>query len=196
MNPPSPAPEPGEYAEVRRAGELDGLDFRRLYDTYKTKVYGTVHHVIGVSDEIDDIVQSVFLEVHRSLPRYKGQSKLSTWIYRIAVNVALQHIRKRRRRRVFLFFKEPDQDRDLEQSEDEGPRHEQRDLLRKLHKLLDGISEKKRVVFVLHELDGREVEEVSELLEIPVNTVRSRLHAARVELTEKMKRAGMIGGQP
>lgn len=182
--------------EARRAEELSGLDFRSLYESYKAKVYGTVHHVVGVSDEVDDIVQSVFLEIHRSLPRYKGQSKLSTWIYRIAVNVALQHIRKRRRRRVFLFFKEPDEDRELEQSEDEGPRHEQRDLLRRLHKLLDTISEKKRVVFVLHELDGRDVEEVGELLEIPVNTVRSRLHAARVELAEKMKRAGMLEGAP
>ncbi len=189
---PQSAPGPEVEPVVRREEELEGLDFRRLYDRYKQKVYGTVHHVMGYSDEIDDIVQSVFLEVHRSLPRYKGQSKLSTWIYRIAVNVALQHIRKRRRRRVFLFFKSDEDDRELEPSEDARPQHEDRDLLRKLSRVLDTLGDKKRVVFVLHELDGREIDEIAELLEIPLNTVRSRLHAARVELTDKMKRAGML----
>lgn len=191
---PPTAPDPGgpEAAPDRRDEELDGLDFRRLYDRYKQRVYGTVHHVVGHSDEIDDIVQSVFLEIHRSLPRYKGQSKLSTWIYRIAVNVALQHIRKRKRRRVFLFFKSDDDERELEPSEDARPQHEDRDLLRKLTRVLDTLGDKKRVVFVLHELDGREIDEIAELLDIPLNTVRSRLHAARLELTEKMKRAGML----
>jgi RNA polymerase sigma-70 factor (ECF subfamily) len=178
--------------EVRRDDELRGLDFRRLYESYKHKVYGTIHHVIGPSDEVDDIVQSVFLEIHRSLPRYQGQSKLSTWIYRIAVNVALQHIRKKRRRRVFLFFSPPDPERDYDSSTDTRPGHEQRDLLRKIHGLLDHVSEKKRIVFILHELDGREMDEIAELLDIPLNTVRSRLHAARVELTDRMRRASLV----
>jgi RNA polymerase sigma factor (sigma-70 family) len=178
--------------EVRRDDELRGLDFRRLYESYKHKVYGTIHHVIGPSDEVDDIVQSVFLEIHRSLPRYQGQSKLSTWIYRIAVNVALQHIRKKRRRRVFLFFSPPDPERDYDTATDTRPGNEQRDLLRKIHGLLDHVSEKKRIVFILHELDGREIDEIADLLDIPLNTVRSRLHAARVELTDKMRRASLV----
>ncbi|MBT9557767.1 MAG: RNA polymerase sigma factor [Myxococcales bacterium] len=178
--------------EVRRDDELRGLDFRRLYESYKHKVYGTIHHVIGPSDEVDDIVQSVFLEIHRSLPRYQGQSKLSTWIYRIAVNVALQHIRKKRRRRVFLFFSPPDPERDCDSATDTRPGHEQRDLLRKIHGLLDHVSEKKRIVFILHELDGREIDEIADLLDIPLNTVRSRLHAARVELTDRMRRASLV----
>ena len=183
---------PDEAAQrARRASELN---FRTLYRDYRSKVYGTVHHVVGGSDEIDDIVQSVFLEIHRSLPRYKGQAKLSTWIYRISVNVALQYIRKRRRRRVFLFFKEDDH-RLEGLSHEMGPRYENRELLQKLHGLMDKLSEKKRVVFTLHELEGLPLEEVADICEIPVNTVRSRLHAARTELLSRMKKAGMLEQQ-
>ncbi len=177
---------------ARRASELS---FRTLYRDYRSKVYGTVHHVVGGSDEIDGIVQTVFLEIHRSLPRYKGQSKLSTWIYRIAVNVSLQYIRKRKRRRVFLFFKEDDH-RMENLAVELGPRYENREVLEKLYTMMDKLSEKKRVVFTLHELEGLPVDEIATICEVPTNTVRSRLHAARTELMRRMEKAGMLEKQP
>lgn len=180
-----------EVAE-QRAREAVSVDFNTLYREYKSKVYGTVTHVVGRTDELDDIVQTVFLEIHRSLARYQGNSKLSTWIYRITVNVALQHIRKRKRRRVFLFFKEDEREVETRLSEEHGARYESRDLLAKIHAQLEKLTEKKRVVFVLHELEGLPVEKVAEVCDIPVNTVRSRLHAARTELMERMRRAGML----
>jgi len=179
-----------EVAE-QRARDAVKLDFNTLYRDYKSKVYGTVTHVVGRTDEIDDIVQTVFLEIHRSIPKYKGQSKLSTWIYRIAVNVALQYIRKRKRRKVFLFFK--DEERNAEQlAVDLRPRYESRDLMKRLCLHLEKISEKKRVVFVLHELEGLPVDKVAEICDVPVNTVRSRLHAARTEVMGRLRRAKML----
>ncbi|PIE15717.1 MAG: hypothetical protein CSA66_08135, partial [Proteobacteria bacterium] len=75
------------------------VDFDTLYRTQRGRVLATVRNVIGASDEVEDVVQLVFIEVHRCLPRFEGRSKLSTWVYRIAVNVALQHLRKRKRKR-------------------------------------------------------------------------------------------------
>lgn len=176
----------------RRAKEAAELDFRALYDEYRNKVYATVQHVVGRTDEVDDIVQTVFLEIHRSLPKYKGHSKLSTWIYRITVNVGLQYIRKRKRRRVFLFFSENEERQVEKVGRDERPRLQERHVLKKLYSLLEKLSEKKRIVFVLHELEGMSPEQVSEIVNVPVNTVRSRLHAARTELTSRMRKAGML----
>ena len=94
-----------EVAQERSRAAL-AEDFNALYSRYKRKVFGTVRNVIGPTQELEDIVQNVFLEIHRSLPRYKGTAQLSTWIYRIAVNVSLQYIRKKKRQRVFLFLTE------------------------------------------------------------------------------------------
>ena len=72
------------------------------------------------------------------------------------------------------------------------PRLQERHVLKKLYSLLEKLSEKKRIVFVLHELEGMSPEQVSEIVNVPVNTVRSRLHAARTELTSRMRKAGML----
>jgi len=175
----------------RRVVDASEMNFNDLYREHKRRVYGTVHHIVGHCDEIDDIVQTVFLEIHRSLSRYQGQSKLSTWIYRISVNVALQYIRKRKRRRVFLFHTadEPDFER---AGDDVGTRYDQREVMKHLYRHLNTLSEKKRTVFVLHELEGLPFEDVAAICQIPVNTVRSRLHAARSELTVRLRRAGLL----
>ena len=180
-----------EETAEQRTQEAAAIDFQQLYIEYKRKIYGTVHKVVGPSTELDDIVQIVFLEIHRSLPKYRGQAQLSTWIYRITVNVALQHIRKRKRRRVFLFFS--DEEREVENAGfDLIPRYEHRDIMKRLYQLLDKLTEKKRVVFVLHELEGMSLEDVAALCDIPVNTVRSRLHAARTELVARMRKNGIL----
>jgi len=180
-----------EDVQRQRTAEAAQINFATLYNDYKRKIYATVHKVVGPTPDIDDIVQVVFLEIHRSLPKYRGSAKLSTWIYRITVNVALQHIRKKKRQRVFLFFK--DEEREIENvGFDLEPRYHDRDVLRRLYKLLGKLSEKKRIVFVLHELEGVPLEEVAEICDIPFNTVRSRLHSARTELMTRMQKGGVL----
>ncbi len=177
----------------RRIAQAGDIDFASLYAQHKRRVYGTVHHIVGYCDEIDDIVQTIFLQIHRSLPRYKGQSKLSTWIYRISVNVSLQYIRKRKRRRVFLRFTSDNSEFERAGNDVRG-QYDEREVMKRLYELLDTLSDKKRTVFVLHELDGLALEDVAEVCSIPVNTVRSRLHAARRELTIRLRRAGLLEG--
>ena len=88
---------------ARRTAEVAEVNFDELYRTQRGRVLATVRSVLGPSDEIEDVVQLVFIEVHRSLGRFQGRSMLSTWIYRIAVNVTLQHIRRKKRRRWLLL---------------------------------------------------------------------------------------------
>jgi len=180
-----------EVAQERTRAAL-AEDFNALYARYKRKVFGTVRNVIGPTQELEDIVQSVFLEIHRSLPRYKGTAQLSTWIYRIAVNVSLQHIRKRKRQRVFLFLTERQSRTDGEQSHDPRGRLLERERIKTLYRLLDKLAEKKRTTFVLYEMQGMPVEKIAEISDVPVNTVRSRLIAARAELSRYMIKAGLL----
>jgi RNA polymerase sigma factor (sigma-70 family) len=179
--------------EVARQRAVDAvtLDFSTFYQDYKHKVYGTVQHVVGPTSELDDIVQTVFLEIFRSLKNYKGNAQLSTWVYRVAVNVALQHIRKKKRSRVYLFFTEDERQRS-QPGDDPRSRYEHRERVTRLYRLVDKLSEKKRIVFVLHEIEGMTVERIAGVCEIPPNTVRSRLIAARAELTRRMRKAGMM----
>jgi len=188
-----PPQKPVVLQEVadERAAAAQSVDFDALYRDYKRKVFGTVRNVIGPTQELEDIVQTVFLEIHRSLPRYRGTALLSTWIYRIAVNVSLQHIRKKKRRRVFLFLGD-DARRDAQNHHDPRVRLAERERIKMLYRLVDKLSEKKRTTFILHEMQGLPVEEIAEICEIPVNTVRSRLIAARALLTDRMRKAGLL----
>ena len=173
-----------EVAQERSRAAL-AEDFNALYSRYKRKVFGTVRNVIGPT-------QNVFLEIHRSLPRYKGTAQLSTWIYRIAVNVSLQHIRKKKRQRVFLFLTERQSRNEGLQSHDPRGQVLERERVKALNRLLDKLGEKKRTTFVLYEMQGMSMQEIARISDVPINTVRSRLIAARAELSRYMIKAGLL----
>jgi len=179
---------PAMTAPVTRAS----VDFDTIYREQRQRVLATVRSVLGPSDEIEDVVQLVFIEVHRSLARFEGRAKLSTWVYRISVNVALQHIRRKKRRRWLMLGMTGDE---AESHRDAGRpelRLEDRQILERVYKAADRLSEKKRVVWVLHELQGLSPTEIAEVLEVPMNTVRSRLLAARKEVKSRLERDGTL----
>ena len=138
------------------------------------------------------MLQLVFIEVHRCLPRFEGRSRLSTWLYRIAVNVALQHLRKKRRRRWLVFGSDDQQAVPDLVGPDEIGRVEDRQVLLHIQDSVARLSDKKRVVWQLHELQGLEPQEIADILEIPMNTVRSRLLAARRELMDDLTRKNIL----
>ncbi|MCC6623728.1 MAG: RNA polymerase sigma factor [Deltaproteobacteria bacterium] len=170
----------------------EALDFDVVYREQRTRVLSIVRSVVGPTDELEDVVQLVFIEVHRCLPRFEGRSRLSTWLYRIAVNVALQHLRKKRRRR-WLVFGADEQDGPIELvAPDDMGRVEDRQVLAHVQDSVARLSEKKRVVWQLHELQGLEPQEIADILDIPMNTVRSRLLAARKELMDDLTRKNIL----
>jgi RNA polymerase sigma-70 factor (ECF subfamily) len=127
--------------------------------------------------DLEDVLQEVFIEVFRSIARFRGDAKITTWLYRVCVNVALQRLRKRKRRA------EVSGDTVTERVTDETPEREldNRRRLDAVYRILDELSPKKRVVFILHEIEGREPKEIASIVGAPVLTVRTRLHYARKE---------------
>jgi RNA polymerase sigma-70 factor, ECF subfamily len=170
-------------ALIDRAQAGDASAFREIFKTHRQDVARVVYRMLGPSADLEDVVQEVFLHVYRSLSSFRGDSRFSTWLYRLAVNVTRMHLRKGRSRPRFADVDVPDV-----ASEDEARRDdpealvEQRDRVRVLYRLLDALGEKKREVIVLHDFEGMPAKEIAELVGAPVLTVRTRLFYARKEL--------------
>lgn len=160
-------------------GDKDALG--ELYRQYRGEVARNLHRMLGPGrSEMEDVLQEVFIEVFRSIGRFRGDAKITTWLYRVCVNVALQRLRKRKRRA------EVSQEDVAEAPPGDGGETPERalDARRRLHavyRILDELSPKKRIVFILHEIEGREPKEIAGIVGAPVLTVRTRLHYARKE---------------
>lgn len=176
------------------ATDRSGLTTEVLFSRYFTDVYRMVGRLLGpgASDaDVEDIVQQVFLQAHRSLPRFRGDSKVSTWLYGIASRVVMTQLRSWRRQRRLERAVEAE----LEQIERRSPEANaaDREALARAWQSILAIKPKKRVVYVLFEIEGKSGEEIAELLEVPVATVWTRLHHARRELAKALERAEKRG---
>jgi RNA polymerase sigma-70 factor, ECF subfamily len=170
-----PTAQPDLVARCQR-GEKEALG--ELYRLYRAEVARNLHRMLGPGrGDLEDVLQEVFIEVFRSIARFRGDAKITTWLYRLCVNVALQRLRKRKRRA------EVSGDSVTERVTDETPEREldNRRRLEAVYRILDELSPKKRVVFILHEIEGREPKEIAGIVGAPVLTVRTRLHYARKE---------------
>jgi RNA polymerase sigma-70 factor (ECF subfamily) len=168
---------------IARCREGDARAFREIFRTYRVDVTRLLYRMVGRRAELDDLLQEVFVQVHRSIRSFRAESRLSTWIYRVAVNVALMH-RRAAKSRPFIV---PTRDEPLLFDESSPPDEElsRRRRIEALHRLLDRVSEKKRVVYILHELEG--MSEISGVVGAPVLTVRTRLFYARREVLAMLR---------
>lgn len=193
-----PASATGRDTLVERCAEGDARAFEQLYHEYRGMVSRLVRNVAGQRNDLEDIVQEVFLQVHKSIASFQGTSKFTTWLYRLTVNVSLQYVKARKHRTVPYLPIESR--RDLSTDEPSPERQvwgsERWEILMGL---LETLSEKKRIVFVLHEIQGIEAKEIGAILGIPTLTVRTRLFYARKAIYDRLARnpellAGMRGG--
>jgi len=158
----------------------DRAALRKLYDACQQKVYRLMVRMVGLQDA-DDVTQQVFLQAFRSIGKFNGQSRFETWLYRLAVNESLQHLRRNRRWRYRVLDWEP-----MCES------HHGEDAERKeiLEHALARIDPELRSIFLLREVEGLSYREIAESLQIPEGTVGSRLNRARRELQQHLKEFG------
>lgn len=173
-------------ALVERARTGDRGAFTELFRRHRRDVARLVFRMMGPRCEVDDLVQDVFLQVHRSLAEFRGQARFSTWLHRVTVNVVLMARRSARSRPVFsgeAIAEEREVSPALRPDEDAQRRMQ----ASAFQALIDKLAEKKRTVFILHELEGLSPAEIGEIVGAPVLTVRTRLFYARRELEEAMR---------
>lgn len=175
--------ETDDLVERCRAG--DQAAFRELFRRHRSDVTRLAQRMVGGSADLEDVVQEVFLQVHRSLKDFRAEARFSTWLYRVTVNVVLMYRRAARSRPVFSEAPEGGLPIDTGSLPDE--RAGGRARVRAFYRLLDRLSDKKRTVFVLHEIEGMAPTEIAKVVAAPVLTVRTRLFYARRELVQLLR---------
>jgi RNA polymerase sigma-70 factor (ECF subfamily) len=168
-----------QVVEKCAAGDQQALG--ELYKRYKAEALRFIRHAVRNTQDADDILQEVFVEVARSLRKFEGRAAFSTWLHRICVRTAVRQMKKRYRQ-VGESAQEDSRPEpaDLRPGPDEETAT--RDRAKRVRALLEQLAPKKRMVLVLHDLEGVSPKEISDLVGAPVLTVRTRLFYARREL--------------
>jgi RNA polymerase sigma-70 factor (ECF subfamily) len=172
-----------ELIERCRADDRAAHD--ELYHRFRRQVAGNLYRVLGDRNDLEDLVQEVFVIAFRGLSRFRGDARLSTWLYRICVNVALGRIRTRKRRPSAIGVADLDA-ASADPSLIERPETPDRSLERRrdqerVYRALEHLAPKKRIVLYLHEIEGLDLKQIAYLVDSNPVTVRTRLFYARRE---------------
>ena len=176
-----------DVALVERCRGGDDLAFGELVDRYKDVVYGLIYRMVPDRSQVEDLAQEAFLKVHRGLPYFRGEARLSTWIYRIVANLCAQS-RARRRPEVPLERPEPGSDRLVREPGRTDAAFSDLELRDRLEKAIARLPDNYRLLIAAHYLKGVQYEALAEALGIPVGTVKTHLHRAKKQLRELLER--------
>lgn len=197
----APAPKPanqhlrrnppiaGEAEAIAAAQAGDARAFETLYALHKRRVYSLCLRMLSNVAEAEDLTQEAFLQLYRKISTFRGDSAFSTWLHRLAVNVVLMHLRKKGLPQVSL-------EETLEPSQDDGPRKDigARDLTLSgsidrvtLERAVENLPPGYRLVFVLHDVEGYEHNEIAEMLDCSIGNSKSQLHKARMKLRDLLR---------
>ncbi len=183
---PTPALDQADEADlIARCRAHERAAHDELYHRFRRQVAANLYRVLGDRTDLDDLVQEVFVIAFRGLERFRGDARLSTWIYRICVNVALGRIRTRKRKPPPIGVSDLDAAA-IDPSMTERPETPDRTLERhqdqaRVYRALEALAPKKRIVLYLHEIEGLDLKEIAYLVDSNPVTVRTRLFYARRE---------------
>jgi RNA polymerase sigma-70 factor (ECF subfamily) len=164
--------------------------YGELVSRYQDRLYNTLLRFLGNAEDARDVLQDAFLNAYLALENFKGDSQLYTWLYRIAMNTAMTHKRKER---VALSRKVHRGDAEEEPPDQSAFNRPESNMVRaeegqRVQHALAKLSPEHRLVLILKDMDGQKYEEMAESLGVPIGTIRSRLHRARLELRELLER--------
>ncbi len=175
-----------DQAIVEQVKQGNAEAFGLLVRKYQDRIYSTILHYTNSVDEAADLAQETFVKAYSGLARFNGKSAFYTWLYRIAVNTAIDHLRKKPSVRVDSLDDDRYREAGFEPSagRSSDPVHvlansEERRLL---GEAISSLSEKLRSAIILHDIEGLSQEEIAAVLKCPVGTVKSRVSRARCEI--------------
>jgi RNA polymerase sigma-70 factor, ECF subfamily len=193
----SQSTEPAEGVLIERAKQGDAEAFQMLYDKHKRRVYSLCLRMTANTAEAEDLAQEAFLQLYRKIATFRGESAFSTWLHRLSVNVVLMHLR--RKSLPVVSLEETTQGMD-----DDSPRKDfgaddvalagSIDRLQ-LQRAVDSLPPGYRTIFVLHDIEGYEHNEIARIAGCSVGNSKSQLHKARMKLRDllRMNRAEKAG---
>ena len=169
---------------IQRISRKDLIAFQELVERYKSFVFNTCYNLIGSYQQAEEAAQDVFFQIYKSAGAFRHQSKMSTWIYRIAVNQSLNAIRSNKRSRWIKSLTT------LETKESSGKEPdkllEKKELKDLLRDAVDSLPEKQRTAFILNTYENLSPSAIAEILGISSNSVEVRIHRAKKNLQKKL----------
>ena len=172
----------------------DETAFREIVEQYKLSVLNLCYRFVNNKEDAEDLAQDVFIRILKAAPRYKPDASLSTWIYRITVNVCLNF---QRRKKILNFFSlnhqyesgQTAEDRLPELVSEEQPETnlEKKELQIIIQNAIQSLPENQQTVVILHRYEGHSYQEIADVLDTTVSAVESRLHRAKLNLKKKLK---------
>ena len=183
--------QPDDITLVRQAQAGDAAAFDELVRRYQRQIYGVIYHMTSHHEDASDLAQEAFVKAWQALKSFKGDSSFFTWIYRIAVNRTLNHLKTRKFRESKHRFSINDLDTEAENHPDmvalvahNTPRRDLAlvDLQERLNEAMSRLSENHRLVVTLHDIQGLPHEAIAQIMNCNTATVRTRLFYARQQL--------------
>lgn len=165
----------------------DSASFGQLVRKYQDRLFNTMCHVVGSREEAEDVVQEAFVQAFVKLASFQGNSAFYTWLYRIAFNTAVSRSRRKRPETSVDAAREAAGEEPMDNTEAATERLLRQERAVQIRQALDELSEDHRAILVLREMEDLSYDEIAEVLELPVGTVRSRLHRARCQMREQLK---------
>jgi RNA polymerase sigma-70 factor (ECF subfamily) len=175
---------PEDFSLASRCAAGDRAAQRRLFNEHRGRAHAILYRLLGSNRDMEDLVQEAFIEIFRSLGRYRGEAKLGTWIDRVTTRVAYAYFKRKRPASVRLESV-PDVAAD-----DPGAERRvlAREAARRLYAILDRLDTKYRIAFALHVVDGRPLREVAEITESSLVATKSRVWRARREVNRRARK--------
>ena len=165
----------------------DSGAFGELVCKYQNRLYNTIVHVVGCTEEARDVVQDAFVQAFLKLDTFQRSSAFFTWLYRIAFNTSVSRHRRRKPSVSIDEAREISGHEPVDGGAEPDAPMQQEELACRVRHGLAALSDEHRTVMVLREIEGFSYETIAELLEVPIGTVRSRIHRARVQLRDELK---------
>ncbi len=173
---------------VQKCKNGDIRSFELLIESYQKKIFNIAFRMLGNQEDALDVTQEVFIKIYKSISSFKEESSLSTWIYRIATNVCLDELRKRKKTKM-VSMDSPIQLNGGEinvQMQDQGLHPdeliEQKELKTQIKKAINCLKDEHKIVIILRDINGYSYEEISKIMECSLGTVKSRINRARNSL--------------
>lgn len=177
-----------EMIALCRSGDREA--FNALVLKYQKQVFNIAYGMLSDYEDASDAAQDVFIKVYRSIASFRGQSSLSTWLYRICSNVCNDILRKRQRRGISISLDNDDEDAPVSELPSEEPtpaeRLEESERRRAVREAINSLRKEYREIIVFSDMEQLSYEEISKILRCPVGTVKSRLNRARNALRKKL----------
>ena len=180
---------PADADVLARAQSGDHHAFAQLYSLHKRRIYSLCLRMVGNVAEAEDLTQEAFLQLHRKIATFRGDSAFSTWLHRLAINVVLMHLRRKGLSLISL-------DEAMDPAPDEGPGRSfgapdlqltgSIDRLA-LQRAVEDLPAGYRLIFVLHDIEGYEHNEIASLLDCSIGNSKSQLHKARLKLRDALR---------